>query len=382
MSEDSPKVLFIATVARHLLAFHTPYFRLLQEWGYEVEAACSPGGETEAFTPLGVRLHDIPFGRRPFSRRNVRALLQLVRLIRTRSYVLIHVHTPVASFITRLAARICSFRPVLYTAHGFHFFSGAPARNWLVYYPLEWLAARWTDGLVVLNEEDFARARRLPLRGESFLVPGVGVPLDSFPISQAKRPEILKDLGLKADMPVAVMAAEFSRVKNHTQAVRAWRQVVAAMPDAVLLLAGDGERREAVERLTGSLGLLSNIQFLGFRPDIERIMAVADAVLLTSKREGLPRVILEAMAAGKPVVATDVRGCRDLIADGGTGYLVGVGDAAGTARALLKLLSDKKLALRLGTKGRQQVQAYGLERVRPKMAGVYRRYLQGSALRF
>ncbi|MEW6171682.1 MAG: glycosyltransferase family 4 protein [Bacillota bacterium] len=377
MSQDSPKVLFVATVARHLLAFHTPYFKLLQEWGFNVEAACNPGGEAEAFTPLGVKLHDVPFGRRPFSRGNTKALVRMIHLIKNQPYALIHVHTPVASFVARLAARICSFRPVLYTAHGFHFYKGAPARNWLLYYPMEWLAARWTDGLIVLNQEDLSGARRLPVRGETFLIPGVGVLLDSFSVSQAKKTAILEDLGLRADMPVAVMAAEFSRVKNHAQAIRAWKEVVAVMPGAVLLLAGDGERRQEIENLAKSMGLQENIRFLGFRTDIARIIAVADVVVLTSKREGLPRVILEAMAAGKPVVATDVRGCRDLVVHGKTGFLVGVGDVAGTAKALLKLLANKKLAVQLGTKGRQEVEACRLEEVRLKMAGVYRRYLIG-----
>ncbi|RJX18559.1 MAG: glycosyltransferase family 1 protein [Ammonifex sp.] len=381
MAKETGRILFVATVARHLLAFHVPYLNMFQQWGYEVESACDPAGEAEAFDPLGVKLNQVPFGRRPLSWSNLRALICLVGILKHRSYALVHVHTPVASFLTRLAARLCGFRPVLYTAHGLHFFKGAPVRNWLFYYPMEWLAARWTDGMIVLNEEDLTRARGLPVRGEVFLIPGVGVTLEAFDKVDEAKSGIRQELDVRPDVPVAVAVAEFSRVKNHEQVLRAWREVVRTLPQAVLLLAGEGERRRAVENLARDLGVWQNVRFLGFRNDVPRVIACADVVVLTSKREGLPRVILEAMAAAKPVVATNVRGNRDLVADKANGFLVEVGDAAGTATALVALLQDKNLGRRMGDEGKKQVQAYDLSRVREEMAGIYRFYLAGEARR-
>ncbi|MEW6572387.1 MAG: glycosyltransferase family 4 protein [Bacillota bacterium] len=376
--QGTGKVLFVATVARHLLAFHVPYVRLLQEWGYEVEVACDPAGEEALVAALGVRLHKVPFRRRPLSLQNLRAFLSLRRLFASECYALVHVHTPVAAFITRLVLRLLNFRPVLYTAHGFHFYTGAPLRNWLLYFPMEWIAARWTDGLILVNREDYVRARSLPVRGDVFILPGIGVDTVLFAGAAAESSGCREELGLRGETPVVLVVAEFSRVKNHEQVLRAWKKVACEFPDAVLLLAGSGERRPELERLAGMLGLGRHVRFLGFRRDVPRLLAAADIVVLTSKREGLPRVVLEAMAAGKPVVATDVRGSRDLVIDGRTGYLVQLGDVAGTARVLLQLLRDRELRARFGQEGKRRVQEYELAQVRTVMAGIYRRYLKGG----
>ncbi|MEW6447515.1 MAG: glycosyltransferase family 4 protein [Bacillota bacterium] len=372
---ETGRVLFVATVARHLLAFHVPYIRLLQEWGYEVEVACNPAGEGALFAPLGVRLHKVPFQRRPLSVRNLRAFFYLLRLFKARRYALVHVHTPVAAFITRLTLRLLHFRPVLYTAHGLHFFSGAPLWNWLLYFPMEWIASRWTDGLILINREDYDRARSFPVRGEVFMLPGIGVDTASFDKAVTEASGGRQELGLGENTPVALVVAELSRVKNHEQVLRAWRTVVREFPDAVLLLAGTGERRLKLERLAEMLGLKHHVRFLGFRMDVPRLMAAADVVVLTSRREGLPRVVLEAMAAGKPVVATNVRGNRDLVTDGRTGCLVPLGDVAETARTLLQLLKDRGLRARFGEEGKRRVQEYDLAQVRRAMARIYRRYL-------
>ena len=375
------KILFVATVARHLLAFHQPYIRLLQDWGWEVEAACNPAGEADAFAGLGVRLNSLPFSRRPLSFGNLKALFCLIHLFKSRSYALVHVHTPVAAFLTRLAARLCGFTPVIYTAHGFHFYRGAPVCNWLLYYVMEWLAARWTDALIVLNSEDFHRAQKLPVRGKVYLLPGIGVDLDDFRLTGIEEAEIKKELHLKPDVPLAVIVAELSGVKNHEQAFRAWQKVVREFPEAVLMVVGEGERRRALEELVRRLGLERSVKFLGFRTDVPRVVASADLAVLTSKREGLPRVVLEAMAAGKPVVATDVRGSRDLVKDGETGFLVKVGDVAGTARALTRLLRSRELRSRMGEEGKRRVKPYALTQVREMMAGIYRFYLESEVRR-
>lgn len=169
------RILFVATVASHIKAFHLPFINLLKEKGYEVEVACH----------LDIPLNDlkyvweIPFSRSPYSIDNIRAFKSLRRLIQERNYHLIHVHTPVAAFLVRLAARKMNI-PVLYTAHGFHFWKGAPIINHLLYKTAEYIAAPWTAGLIVINREDFEAARTLGFReGENlFYVHGVGVDLD------------------------------------------------------------------------------------------------------------------------------------------------------------------------------------------------------------
>jgi glycosyltransferase involved in cell wall biosynthesis len=192
---------------------------------------------------------------------------------------------------------------------------------------------------------------------------------------------LIREFTLGPDTPVAVAVAEFSEVKNHEQLLHAWRKVVRELPPAVLLLAGEGERRRVVEKLARDLGLGANVRFLGFRNDVPQIMACADVVVLTSRREGLPQVVLEAMAAAKPVVATNVRGNRDLVSDKVNGFLVEVGDAAATAAALVALLQDKDLGRRMGDEGKKRAKAYGLPTVKQEMAEIYGFYLAGEARR-
>lgn len=371
------KVLFAATVYTHLAAFHLPFMRLLQEQGHEVHAAASPDeGRKDEVESLGVTCHDIPFARSLTSPRNWRAYRELRALLRRERYGLIHVHTPVAAWLTRLAARRSNQGPVLYTAHGFHFFKGAPWTHWLLFYPLERLAARWTDGLVVMNAEDLARAKGMGfVEGENlFLAHGVGVDLTyHFPRSTDGE-RLRAGLGLSPQDSIVTCVAELIPRKNHRQLLAAWPQVVREVPNAHLLLVGDGQMRDTLEIETTKSGL-PNVRFLGFRRDVPQILQTADLLVLVSRHEGLARCIMEAMAVGKPVVATDVRGNRDLAEDGVTGLLVEVGDVPGLAHALIRLLRDSLLRQRMGEAARAKVQDYALGRVLGEMAAIYSRYL-------
>ncbi|MCL6642775.1 MAG: glycosyltransferase [Candidatus Bipolaricaulota bacterium] len=165
--------------------------------------------------------------------------------------------------------------------------------------------------------------------------------------------------------------------KNHACLLSAWRRVAREEPHAHLLLIGDGRLRKALERKAG-LERITNVHFLGFRKDVPQLLHATDIFVLPSKREGLPRSIMEAMAAGKPVVATDVRGSRDLVENGVTGILVKLGDVVGLAQAILQLIHDPELRLRMGEAGREKIQAYSLDHVIKEMSEVYARYLSSN----
>ncbi|HAZ30432.1 TPA: glycosyltransferase family 1 protein [Candidatus Acetothermia bacterium] len=375
------KVLFVATVYTHLAAFHLPFMKLLQGWGYEVHAAASPvEGRKDEVEALGVTCHDIRFSRSLTSTRNWSACRAMRRLLARERYDLIHVHTPVAAWLTRFAARRSVQGPLLYTAHGFHFFTGAPWTHWLFFYPLERLAARWTDGLIVMNSEDLAWAKRMGfVEGVNlFFVHGVGVDLTRHSVATGGREAVRAELGLRPQDLVVTCVAEFIPRKNHAQLLSAWPHVIREIPNAHLLLVGDGWLRASLE-LQATKNAIPNVCFLGFRRDVSAILQAADVVVLGSKHEGLARCIMEAMAAGKPVVATNVRGSRDLVEDGATGLLVEVGDVPGLARALIHLLRDEELRRRMGKAGQAKVRDYALDRVLDEMASIYRRYLPGMA---
>lgn len=378
------QVLFVATVYTHLAAFHLPFMKLLQSWGYEVHAAASPAeGRKEEVEALGVKCWDVPFVRSPVSPRNLQAYRVLRRLLSKERYALIHVHTPMAAWLGRLAARRTGQGPVLYTAHGFHFYKGAPWLYWLLYYPAERLAARWTDGLIVMNAEDFRRAQQMGFReGETlFRVHGVGVDLAAYAPAPGAREGVRRELGLGPEEFVTLCVAEFTTTKNHAQLIRAWPEVVREAPRSQLLLVGDGRLRARAEVEVRQRGV-ANVHFLGFRRDVPAVLAASDAFVLPSKREGLPRSVLEAMAAGLPVVATNVRGNRDLVGHRKNGFLVKVGDAPALAEALRALATDEGLRRRLGEEGRAKVRDYALEGVVEEMGTIYARYLQrGSGVR-
>lgn len=224
------KVLFVATVYIHLAAFHIPFMKLLQDWGYEVHVAASPSeGHKDKVETAGVTCWDIPFARSPVSLKNLVAYYRLKALLSQERFDLIHVHTPIAAWLGRLAAKRTHQGPVLYTAHGFHFYKGAPWPYWLFYYPAERLAARWTDGLIVMNSEDLAQAKQMGFReGKNlFFVHGVGVDLKRFASENADIERIWDELGIQPDDIVITYVAEFTPTKNHGWLLRVWNRVAA-----------------------------------------------------------------------------------------------------------------------------------------------------------
>lgn len=376
MTQNS-KILFLATVYTHLAAFHIPFMRFFKDQGYEVYAAASSAeGRREDMEKAGVICWEIPFARSPYSPANLEAYRRLKTLLRENHFDLIHVHTPVAAFLGRYLAKKTGQGPVLYTAHGFHFYKGAPRKNWLVYYTAERLAARWTDGLIVMNGEDYENARRMGFEpGKNlFYVHGVGVDLSSFTASPAAN-IIRQELGLATSDVVVTCVAEMIPRKNHDFLLDAWKLTAATHSCCHLLLVGTGEIKSYLEEKVKQ-DKIPRVQFLGFRRDVPEILCESDIVTLTSKHEGLPRCLMEAMAAGKPVVATNVRGNRDLVEDGRTGFLVELGDVLGLTAALERLMLDPGLRASMGAAGREKIRDYSLDKVLAEMAAIYGRYLE------
>ncbi|NLJ49717.1 MAG: glycosyltransferase family 4 protein [Candidatus Atribacteria bacterium] len=370
----SKSILFLATVNSHLYYFHIPFMKLLNLKGYDVEAAAAPVcGFKGKIEREGFVFHPISFSRNPLHPQNVIAFFQLYRLMKKNKYQLIHTHTPVASFLGRFAAKLAGVPSVLYTAHGFHFFDGAPKKNWLLYYTAERLAARFTDALLVMNQEDFENGKKLGFIPEEslFLVHGVGVDIEKY--SQVQKDDAIRDeLGISRDEIIVTCIAEFIKRKNHVFLLNTWMKLLENKNNRSLhlILVGDGNLFKSFKSKN-----LKNVYFLGRRSDVSSILNSSDIVTLTSIHEGLPRCIMEAMAAGKPVVATDIRGNRDLVEDGVNGYLVKLGDVEGLANSIIKLAEDDDLRKQMGKKGQEIIEAYSLENVLVEMTEIYDRFL-------
>lgn len=376
--QRSRSVLFVASVYTHLTAFHIPFMKLLQEKGYDVYAAASSAeGRKDDVEAAGVTCWEVPFARSPYSPANVQAFRQLRALLKEHHFDLIHVHTPVAAFMGRYLAKVTNQGPVLYTAHGFHFYKGAPRRNWIIYHNAERLAARWTDGLIVMNGEDFDNAQKLGFEPEKnlFYVHGVGVDLTKFSNPVAEKGNIRATLGIGPGDVVVTCVAEFNDNKNHLFLLEAWREFTQQYNHGHLLLVGTGEKMGALQQRVKQEGM-PRVHFLGYRGDVPQILRETDIVTLVSKREGLPKSIMEAMAVGKPVVVTNVRGNRELVEHGKTGLLVELGDVPGLVKGLERLTSDSELRAAMGAAGQEKIRDYSLEKVLVEMAGIYDRYLK------
>ncbi len=309
------KVLFTATVVKtHINVFHLPYLKWFKEQGYEVHVAAKNDFINEpCIIPNCDKYYDIKFARFPFSKVNINAYKELKKLIQENNYDIIHCHTPVAGVLTRLAAKNSKNTTVIYTAHGFHFFKGAPLVNWLIYYPVERFCARYTDKLITINKEDYKRAKRFKLHknGKVYYVPGVGINLEKIQNLKVDIKQKKTEIGILEDIPVLLSVGELIKRKNHETVLKALSQIKDK--NFVYLICGRGVLMEHLQNLTKQLGLESEVKFLGFRKDIAEICKTADLFIFPSYQEGLPVALMQAMAAGLPVIASNVRGNRDLI---------------------------------------------------------------------
>ncbi len=371
------KVLFIATVESHIINFHIPYIRYFKTNGYEVHVATRLSSRKKELKEVGAILHDISFSRFPYSLSNIRALNYLIKIMKENRYSLIHVHTPVGGFLGRLAAKITDTKPVVYTAHGFHFYNGAPLENWIMYYTMEKIAAKWTDGLITMNEEDFIAASRLPIRSREniFKVHGVGIDIKKYDIKDINtRKRVRDNLGLSDNNIMILTVAEVNANKNHLQLINTIKQI--EITDQIYCyIVGYGDHKRKLCDYVKQNGLEERIRFLGFRRDIPELLSASDFFCLFSYREGLPKCIMEAMAAGKPVIASNVRGNKDLIKDGVNGLLVPLNDVEATKSAILTLINNEQLRINMGLEGKRMIKDYSIEKVLKEMDAIYSRFL-------
>lgn len=307
------KVLFVASVKIHIISFHLPYLKWFKEQGYEVHVAANSTDDVDI--PNCDVFHNINFERFPFSKSNLKAYGDLKEIILKNYFDIIHCHTPVASVLTRLAARTAKSTTVIYTAHGFHFYDGAPLLNWLIYYPVERFCAKFTDKLITINTEDYERANQWSLRnnGKVYYVPGVGVDFSKFNSNNIDVAKKKQELGISEDSEVILSVGELNENKNHEVVIRA----IAEIKDQnfVYLIAGKGQLKDYLERLIAEKGLIGKVKLLGYRTDINELLKITDLFVFPSKREGLPVSLIEAMASSVNCIASDIRGNRDLLTE-------------------------------------------------------------------
>lgn len=362
------RILYVTTIAS-TMSFFSDIFRKLTEEGHSVELACNTDLRVTDEIINRYTTHNMPFSRSPFSPDNLKAYQQLRKLMRDNHYDIVHCHTPNAAAITRLACkgvRKNSTR-VIYTAHGFHFYKGAPLKNWLVYYPVEWLCAHWTDVLITINKEDYALAQKKMKAGKIEYVPGVGIDLSRFNyglFTEKQLADIRAELGIPNGNAWLLSVGELNYNKNHETVLRA----LAGIKDVYYTVAGKGAKLEELTALAEELGITDRVQFLGYRSDISLLCEAADAFVMPSFREGLSVALMEAMASGMACCVSRIRGNTDLIDDRG-GTLFDPHSVDECREAIRKLLaSDKK---KCGEYNRNKIKHFNSSVVENAVSKVY-----------
>jgi glycosyltransferase EpsD len=373
------KVLFVTTISNTINSFLIPHIKLLVEMGHHVDIACSIEQEIHPqLISLGCIVFNVKFQRSPLNVDNIFAYKKIKQLVLYGGYELIHTHTPIASFITRLACRNIPNVKVLYTAHGFHFYEGAPLKNWFIFYPLEKLAARWTDGLITINSEDYKRASSMQLRKNNsvFKINGVGINLHRFcPQSEKSKSEIRKRYGFNEDDVILIFVAELNYNKHQDLLINVINSLKGTIPKIKLLLVGSGKSFIQYQKQVKRLGLEEHVCFLGYRDDIEILLQISDFAVSSSRREGLPVNIMEAMGTGLPLVVSNCRGNRDLVTNSENGYVVEKNDLKGFVEAIKRIYNSAELRFHFKNNNLRLVKQYSLDVVIDEMREIYRHFL-------
>ena len=365
LKEKAMKRILLCCTDLMLKQFMIPHVKYLCDKGCEVDIACSDvGGKVnEIRDKLGGyvrRINIIRLVRSPLSLSNIQGYRDLKRIINNAHYDVIWTNEPVMGIVTRLAAQKARIHgtKVIYMVHGFHFYKGAPIQNWLIYYPIEKACSRLCDMIIAINEEDYQRAqsfRTCRVRKVS----GVGVNLEDFSPSTKVRAEY-REKFILSDRDIMILnVAELTKRKNQHVILEAMHYL--NNPHIQLFICGKGNKEGYLKELAEKLGLQEQVHFLGYRNDISRIYCAADIFVLTSKHEGLPKAIMEAMASGLPVVCSDIRGNTDLIRNGKGGYTVR-NDAVSVAGAIKRIIRGDSLNEKMGKYNIAEVKKYSEEK--------------------
>lgn len=367
------KILFVSHTA-NFSKFNYAYMKQLRENGVRVDYASD--GEEEILECD--RSYKVCFDRSPFKKSNVKAYHQLKQIIDTEKYDIIHCHTPVGGAVARLASvkRRKEGGKLLYTAHGFHFFKGAPLINWILYYPVEKILARYTDCLITINNEDYTNAVRRKFKAGSIeQINGVGIELKRFLQSN---PELKLDLreqyGISKKRYILVCVAEINKNKNQKFLIQQLAELKKKIPEVMLFLVGVGPKEEECRELVDQYKLRDDVIFWGYRKDVPKLLAMSDVLVSASQREGLAVNIIEGLATGLPIVCPNTRGQRDLVVNEENGILYEVNDSKAFCEGVLRIYNDRKFSERVSKNNLECAKQYSVEHSIQKMNEIYRRY--------
>ena len=334
------KVLLVATVQSHICQFHLPLIDMLHEEGYEVHVAA----KNNLSQKKGLK------------------------------YDIIHCNTPMGGFLARVIGK--KYRKkgmkIIYTAHGFHFFKGAPKLNWILYYPIEKYLSKYTDCLITMNIEDYEIAKNKFHATKTVYTHGIGLNTKKFEIimTEEEKNELRQNLGLKQNDFVMIYVAELTPRKNHYMILNTMKEL-KKKKNIKILLVGNGPLENEYKKYIEENNLEESVKMLGYRIDIPRLMKISNIAISTSRQEGLPVNVMEAMKSGLPDIVTNCRGNRDLIENGKNGYVIENNDKKKLQERILELYNNSSLVKNMGKEGITMVKPFEIENVIEELRKIY-----------
>lgn len=343
---------------------------MLLDQGHIVDIACN---STNELNPIlynrGCKTINLEFQRTPVGKGNYLAYKKLLSIFESGNYDIVHVHTPVAAAYTRLASRKVKRVKVIYTAHGFHFYKGAPLRNWLLYFPAEKWLSKYTDVLVTINHEDYMRSKNYFKSKKIVYIAGVGMDIKTFSNVNIEKMTKKLELGLPEKSFLILSVGELNKNKNHETVIRAISKL--GNPDVYYIICGKGPLEKYLRSLSKELKVESQVILLGFRNDITEICKAADVFAFPSYREGLPLSVMEAMTTGLPIICSEIRGNRELVVDGKGGHLIRQNNIDEYTKHLNQLINDPLKRKKFGDFNKEKVKEFSADNV---WEGIYEIY--------
>ena len=367
------KILYVTTIGSTMSFFRTFIKKLLDD-GITVDIATNEliKDVPECYKDWNCKVYHIDTSRSPLNKGNILAIKQIKELVEQEQYDIVHCHTPIAAMCTRFACRKArkNGTKVIYTAHGFHFYKGAPLKNWLIFYPIEKLCACFTDVLITINQEDYALAQKKLKAKRIEYVPGVGIDTSKYFDVVVDKTSKREELAIPQNATLLISVGELNDNKNHETVIRALSQI--SDKNLYYIIAGIGNKKEDLERIAKECDVSDRVKLLGYRTDVIELYKCADVCVFPSFREGLSVALMEAMSCGLPCAVSKIRGNTDLIDENG-GALFDPFSVEDCARAISDLLDDN-----ISEKSEynvNKVQQFSLGTVMAKMDEIYQSVL-------
>ena len=367
------KILFVANVYSHLYTFHRPYIQMLKDNGCQVDVIAT---RDDRAVENADNCYYWNLTRSPFSFRNISAYYQLKKLVRKERYDLVHCHTATAAAVVRLVIRALRKKletKILYTAHGFHFYEGSPRIFWLLYYPVEKFLSRYTDGIVLINSEDYNLTIQNGFKNKkTYYINGIGIQSKRFENADIKnRKKLRREEGYIENQFLMIYVAEFIYRKNHKFLVDASLELAKQIDNFKILFVGRGAVKQAIQEYAISVGADKYIDFLGVRWDLDRLFPMCDIGVSSSRQEGLGLAIAEEMLCGLPVLVSRIRGMSDLVINGETGFLYKQESISDFVKHAMDFFESPQKRIEMGKAAYNYVQKFKIEQILKSMAKIY-----------